>query len=164
DYFRSRGMNSVRLCFRWERVQQSTYANFNSTELNRLHTFVSQTTAKGMYVILNPHNFARYFPDISTFTTMQSGAVGIIGSADVPNSAFADFWSRLANIYKTNGFVIFGLMNEPNAISSSQWVSAANAAIAAIRSSGATNLILVPGISWTGAHSWVSSGNSTEML
>jgi endoglucanase len=164
DYFRSKGMNTMRLCFRWERLQRSINTAFNSTEFNRLHTFVAQTTAKGMHVILNPHNFARYYPDISTFTTMQSGSVGVVGSATVPDSAFADFWSRLAAVYKTNGLVIFGLMNEPNALPASQWVSAANSAIAAIRATGATNLILVPGISWTGAHSWVSSGNSVAML
>jgi endoglucanase len=164
DYFRGKGMNTLRLCFRWERLQRATNANFDSAEFNRLHMFVAQTTAKGMYVILNPHNFARYYPDISTFSTMQSGSVGVIGSSAVPNSAFVDFWSRLAGIYKTNRFVIFGLMNEPNALPASQWVSAANAAIAGIRGTGATNLILVPGISWTGAHSWVSSGNSVAML
>ena len=164
DYFRSKGMNTLRLCFRWERLQRTTNGPLDSTEFNRLHTFVAQTTAKGMQVILNPHNFARYYPDISTFSTMQSGTVGVIGSAEVPNSAFADFWARLAAIYKTNRFVIFGLMNEPNAISASRWATAANAAVAAIRATGATNLILVPGTSWTGAHSWVSSGNSVAML
>jgi endoglucanase len=42
-----------------------------------------------------------------------------------------------------------------------QWVSAANAAIAAIRETGATNTIIVPGNSWTGAHSWYSSSYGT---
>jgi hypothetical protein len=49
-----------------------------------------------------------------------------------------------------------------------QWLSAANAAISAIRAAGATNLILVPGNSWSGAHSWTQSWygtpNSTAML
>src|SRR5262249_11670346 len=130
----------------------------------RFHSFISTATTRGMNVIINPHNFARYYPDITSFNSMQSGSVGVIGATAVPNAAFADFWGRLANIYKTNRLVIFGLMNEPNAISGSQWVSAANAAIVAIRATGATNLILVPGISWTGAHSWVSSGNSVDML
>jgi endoglucanase len=44
------------------------------------------------------------------------------------------------------------------------WLNAANEGIKAIRTAGASNLILVPGISYTGAHSWVSSGNSTTML
>ena len=35
-----------------------------------------------------------------------------------------------------------------------QWLTAANAALAAIRATGATNLVTVPGNAWTGAHSW----------
>src|SRR5215831_10516248 len=63
DYFRSKGMNIFRLCFRWERLQQSTNSSFNAAEFSRFHTFVSTTTGKGMYVILDPHNFERYHPD-----------------------------------------------------------------------------------------------------
>lgn len=55
-------------------------------------------------------------------------------------------------------------MNEPHDLPNAQWLSAANAAIASIRKAGATNLILVPGIAWTGAHSWIGSGNGATML
>ena len=41
-------------------------------------------------------------------------------------------------------------------------LSAANAAIAAIRGVGADNLILVPGNAWTGAHSWLQSWYGTS--
>jgi endoglucanase len=150
DYFRSKGLNIFRLTFRWERLQQSTNANINSTELSRLHTFVSTTTSKGIFVILDPHNFQRYYPDTSNF---QSSSQGLVGSA-VPDSAFVDFWSRLAGIYKTNDHVIFNLMNEPNSMPSEQLVTSENAAIAGIRAAGATNLILVPGNGWTGAWTW----------
>ena len=60
----------------------------------------------------------------------------MIGSATVSNAAFADFWTRLANEYKDNDRVIFGLMNEPNTMPTEQWREAANAAIAAIRNTG----------------------------
>ena len=150
DYFRSKGMNVVRLCFRWERLQQSTNANFNSAEFSRFHSFVSATTAKGVYVILDPHNFQRYYPDPANF---QSSEQGLVGSA-VADSAFVDFWSRLAAIYKTNQYVIFNLMNEPNSMPTEQLVTSENAAIAGIRAAGATNLILVPGNAWTGAWTW----------
>src|SRR6476620_9322522 len=43
DYFRSKGMNTFRLCFRWERLQQSANANFNSAEFSRFHGFVAAT-------------------------------------------------------------------------------------------------------------------------
>jgi endoglucanase len=52
-------------------------------------------------------------------------------------------------------------MNEPNAVTPTQWLASANAAIAAIRGAGATTQqILVPGTDWDGADTWVSSGNA----
>jgi endoglucanase len=94
---------------------------------------------------------------------MQSGTTGRIGTAGAPISSFADLWSRLASQYKNNDQVIFNLMNEPNSIAAQTWVDASNAAISAIRNAGASNLVLVPGVNWTGAHSWVAS-NGTAML
>lgn len=134
-------MNILRLPFRWERLQRTLNQAFDITEFARFDEFVTQATAKDMYVLLDPHNYARYHGNL-------------IGSEQVPNSAFADFWSRLANEYKDNAHVIFGLMNEPHTMPTEQWISAANAAAAAIRDTGATNLILVPGNAWTGAHGW----------
>ena len=90
DYFRNKGMNIIRLPFRWERLQQTTNAAFNSAELNRLHTFVAATTAKGVYVILEPHNFARYYPDPSNFQTSMQGLVG----SYYPDSVF---WKLLGS-------------------------------------------------------------------
>jgi endoglucanase len=115
--------------------------------------FVAAATAKGMFVILDPHNFARYFPEPQGGENFQTASIGRIGNT-VPSSAFADFWSRVAAVYRTNDHVIFNLMNEPNSMPTEDWVAAANAAIAAIRSAGATNLILVPGNQWTGAWAW----------
>lgn len=140
DYFKGKNMNTLRLPFLWERLQRSLNGAFDATELSRMDTFVNATTAKGVNVVIDPHNYARY-----------NGAV--IGGG-VSNAAFADFWSRLAAHYKSNNKVIFAIMNEPHDMQTEQWLSAANAAIAAIRATGATNLIIVPGNAWTGAWSW----------
>ena len=139
DYFRGRGMNIIRLPFRWERLQHTNNLTLDATELGRMNTFVSATTAKGVYVILDPHNFERYYPDPNNF---QGSAKGLVGSA-VPDSAFSNFWGQVADIYKTNNQVIFGLMNEPDAMPTEQLLYSENAAFAAIRATGATNLILV---------------------
>lgn len=149
DYFKSKGMNSVRLPFRWERLQRELNSPFDPEELGRMQTFVAETTAKGITVILDPHNYARYHG-------------GLIGSNAVPHSAFADFWGRLAALFKDNPKVIFNLMNEPSRMRTDQWRIAANAAIAAIRDTGATNLIFVPGNGWTGAHSWLQNWYAQE--
>jgi aryl-phospho-beta-D-glucosidase BglC (GH1 family) len=165
NYFKSKGMNTIRLPFRWERLQHTNHGTLDSTELTRMSTFVSGATGAGMYVILDPHNFERYYPDPINF---QSSAQGLIGS-DVPDSDFADFWSRVATIFKSNDHVFFNLMNEPNSVPEDQLVTSENAAIAAIRATGATNLILVPGNRYTGAWTWLNSdangaANSDAML
>jgi endoglucanase len=141
DYFVGKGMNTFRVPFRWERLQRSQDAPLNASELSRLSTIVNYATGEGAYVVLDPHNYARYFGNV-------------VGTASLPNASLADFWSRLASEFKDNERVIFGLMNEPHTMPTEQWRDAANAAIAAIRDTGATNLILVPGNAWTGAHSW----------
>ncbi len=144
DYFQAKGMNTFRLPFLWERLQPKLNEPFNEAEFGRLDAFVKYATQKGAHVILDPHNYARYNKTI-------------IGTGDVPNSAFADLWSRLAETYKGNSRVIFGLVNEPHSMPSTElWVESANAAIAAIRNTGAKNLILVPGNAWSGAHSWTA--------
>jgi endoglucanase len=148
DYFVGKGMNTFRLPFRWERLQQTLNGPFNAAELGRLDAFVDYATGRGAYVVLDPHNYARYYGSV-------------IGGGAVPHFSFADFWSRLSNEYKDNEHVIFGLMNEPNTMPTEQWRDAANAAIAAIRNTGATNLILVPGNAWTGAHSWLQNWYGT---
>jgi len=142
DPFALAGMNVIRLPFRWERLQQALLAEFDPAELQRLDEAVAYATGKGMTVILDPHNYARYGVDAA-----------IVGEG-VPVDAFADFWRRLGEHYASNARVFFGLVNEPNTMPTETWLAAANAAIAAIRGAGASNLILVPGNGWTGGHSW----------
>ncbi|MGD9634663.1 MAG: cellulase family glycosylhydrolase [Pirellulales bacterium] len=163
NYFVGKGMNTFRLPIRWERLQRSQLATLHGDgpgptgELDRLDTFVNTATGQGAYVIIEPHNFARYFPSGSgDFQTSSAGRLG----GDVPDASFADFWGKVADHYKGNERVIFNLMNEPTAIDTDDWVAAANAAIAAIRATGAKNLIQVPGNRWTGAWAWNSPGGS----
>ena len=49
-------------------------------------------------------------------------------------------------------------MNEPHVQSATDWLVSANTAIAAIRSAGAMQEILVPGTDWDGAWSWTPHG------
>eukprot|EP00727_Mastigamoeba_balamuthi_P008263 m51a1_g4059 putative endoglucanase precursor (endo- -beta-glucanase) (916) ;mRNA; f:720223-731819 len=146
DYFVSnRGMNLLRIPFRWERLQRTLGADFDQTEQSRFTGIINYATSKGAHVLLDPHNYARY-----------NGT--IIGSANLPNELFVDFWTRLANLLKDNSKVIFGMMNEPNTMPTEQWFSAAKAAYIAIRNVTKTHLITIPGNAWTGAHSWMNTG------
>lgn len=145
DYFAGKGFNTVRLPFKWERLQPKLMGELDEAELSRLMETVELIRARGMKTILDPHNYARYNDEI-------------IGSEAVPIEAFADFWARLARYYANDDQVVFGLMNEPNRMPVAQWLEAANAATAAIRDKAkANNLVLVPGTAWSGAHSWMTA-------
>ena len=149
--FAAHGATLFRVPFRWERLQPVLGVALDTGELERLKTTVRSLSELGAHVVIDPHNYARYH-----------GAVingGMIDSAD-----FADFWRRLAVAFMDQPAVMFGLMNEPRGITHGQWVPAAQAAIDAIRDAGAENMITVPGIAWTGAHSWVGSGNAAAMV
>jgi endoglucanase len=150
DYYASKKMNIIRLPFRWLRLQPTASAPLDPTYLALIDDVVTYATGKGLTVLLDVHDYGRF-----------NG--GIVGDA-VPASVFANLWSQLAGHYKANSKVFFGLMNEPHDQPQDKWLVAVNAAIAAIRKAGAKNLITVPGTSWTGAHSWVSSGNAATML
>lgn len=155
DYFIAQGMNVFRLPFRWERLQPALSGDLAGSELARLDRFVNYATERGATVILSPHNSAHYYGRV-------------IGSAEVPTAALADFWRRVAAHYHGNQQVIFSLMNEPHSLPTETWREQANAAIAAIRQTGATQLILVAGNGWSGAHSWgqnwYGTANAEAML
>lgn len=148
DYYASKGMNVIRLPFLWERLQPTANGPLDAEDLGYVKAIVEAATARGMSVILDVHNYGYY--------------KGSLVGRDVPNSVFADLWSKLSTEFKANPGVIFGLMNEPYKQSASEWVGSTNAAIAAIRATGATQQILVSGTAWSGAHSWTGwSGNAT---
>jgi aryl-phospho-beta-D-glucosidase BglC (GH1 family) len=148
DYFASKGLTAIRLPFQLERVQPTMDGPLSVTELGYIDNVVNYAASKGIDVILDPHNYGYAY-----------GAQ--IGSAAVPNSAFANFWGQLAGHFASSSNVLFGLMNEPNDISATQWLGSINAAIGAIRASGATTQqILVPGTYWDTASNWLSSGNA----
>ena len=101
DYYASKGMDVIRLPFLWERLQRTELGPLDATELGRLDDVVNYATGKGLKIEIEPHNYGYGF-----------GA--LIGSAQTPNSSFADLWGKLAVHYKSNPDVIFGLMNEPH--------------------------------------------------
>ena len=146
-YYASQNLNVIRLPFSWERLQPTQNGAFDQTYLAQIDGVVQQAAARGVSVVIDPHNYGY-------------GYGALIGSAGTPGSAFANLWSQLAHHYKGNANVLFGLMNEPHEQSPAEWVAPVNAAIAAIRNAGATQEILVPGTHYTGGDSWLTSGNA----
>ncbi|ORY00984.1 cellulase, partial [Neocallimastix californiae] len=135
------GMNVFRMGLRWERFQHELFGDLTEFDLTEYKKIVDATTAKGAVLIIDPHNYARYNNNV-------------IGSEEVPIEAFADFWAKLAEVFKDNEKVWFDLVNEPHDMETDDWFKAARAAVDAIRATGAKNNILISGNGWDGAWSW----------
>ena len=154
DYLSSKKVNFIRLIVSWETLQPNLNQPLSTNTYNAtLQARVAYATSKGMYVLIEPHggadtNFARYKGNL-------------VGTTAVPNSAFADFWTRMAFLFKNNPNVMYGLSNEPHDMSTMQWFAAAQAAITGIRSTGSIQPIFIPGNGWTGASSWTNPNVDT---
>lgn len=155
DYYVDLGFNLIRVPFRWERLQPTLGAPFAAADLALLTAVVEYAAGRGIHVVLDTHNYARRRLADDNWT-----ADHLIGSTPVPTAAFADYCARLANTFKSTPAVIFGIMNEPWGMEPEAWLEIANEAIAALRGEGAAQLVLVPGIAYTGAHSWISARNT----
>lgn len=149
QFLRDQGFNAARIPFLWERLQRQLFAPLDDTEIDRLQASISEARTIGLVVILDVHNYARYHGQT-------------IGSPLLPQSALVDFWVRLSRRFRHDDCILFGLMNEPNGIPIPVWSAAAQAVVHAIREDGASNLILLPGANWSGAHSWFQAADGTS--
>ncbi|KIJ53787.1 glycoside hydrolase family 5 protein [Sphaerobolus stellatus SS14] len=124
-----------------------TYFGFYQDAINYI------TVTKGVYALLDPHNYMRYNDPSS-----QPNSGSIIGDTTDPNAASTDdfqaFWQELASRFVDNEKVVFGIMNEPHDLDTALLLANDQAAINGIRAAGAKQLILAPGNGFTGGHSW----------
>ncbi|HWW99457.1 glycoside hydrolase family 5 protein [Collimonas sp.] len=139
--FQSMGMNTFRLPFLWERVQPQLFGELDQAELQHIKDSVAAASSIGVCLILDVHNFGQYRGNP-------------IGSQQVPRAALIDLWQRLLGNFQDPSNVAFDLMNEPAKLPTAEWAATAQATLSALRRKGSRHLIMVPGGSWSGAHSW----------
>jgi endoglucanase len=168
DYFAGKGISMLRPLFAWECMQPVLSGSIPGAGANYQAYFNVYkmmvdyaTNTQGIGIIIEP------------WESNSSGEIGgamwngnLVGSAQVPRTAFADFWSRMATIFKDNPRVSYGLMSEPNHMSTASWFASAQAAITAIRATGSTQRIYVPGNAYTGASTWLDDaayGGDTDV-
>ncbi|KAE8450165.1 hypothetical protein EG329_006946 [Mollisiaceae sp. DMI_Dod_QoI] len=160
-------INLFRVAFLLERMCPLSYglgAKFNETHFSFFKDAIDYITVnKSAYAILDPHNYMRY-----NDPSQQPMTGSIIGdSSDVKaatTAQFGAFWEELAGRFKGNEKVIFGLMNEPHDMPTSLVLANDQAAIDGIRKAGAQQLIIAPGNSWTGGHSWTQGSDASSLI
>jgi endoglucanase len=160
DYFASKNMTVMRFLFSWEAMQSTLFGPIPAFSVGNYGAYFDNykrivdyaTSIKGMHIVIEP------------WQANPAGSVGgarwrgdVVGSAAVPRTAFADLWTRMATIFASNPLVSYGLVNEPNDMSTMSWWASAQAAVTAIRSTGSTQRIYVPGNGYTAASSWTDN-------
>lgn len=175
DWYQIKSIRSARFMFTWEAVQAikggpvpATGGGYDDYWADLIDV-LNRLLARSIYVTLAPWQF-----------NPASGDTDIVYDGGPFTAAdFADFWGKLAaavNAATSNDQrVSFDLINEPHThaesgkngdtgISLVDWFACAQSAIDAIRASGATNTILVPGMAYTDAGAFTTNGSSTEWL
>ncbi len=143
DYWaKNVGSNIIRLPFTWERLQPQAGGALDKAYLSYLSDSVSFAKANGMTIILDMHNYARYNGQLTDAAKLS------------------DVWNKLGDVFGGDKSVWFNLMNEPYNIPAQQWADISQKVVNDLRADGITNKILLSGTAWSGAHSWVSSGNA----
>jgi hypothetical protein len=130
------------------------------TALTRFAQFAAQ---QGIYVIYDGYSVRDYYngatQDPLPYPPYQTttGASSIITSSQ----DFVNWWVSMANIFKSYPNVIFELWNEPvgNDVAKASWFSVAQSCITAIRTTGATNLIV---FQWDYGNYWDLNNNNGE--
>ncbi len=127
-------------------------ARESAKDLDMLLKSVELVRRQGATCLLDMHNYAR--------RNDAAGKPQVVGSPDTPVAALVEFWRQLGARFNGDANVWLGLMNEPHDIAATEWAAIAQQCVSELRSAKISNKLLVPGTAWTGAHSWVSSGNA----
>ncbi|MEK9284918.1 MULTISPECIES: glycoside hydrolase family 5 protein [unclassified Bradyrhizobium] len=150
DYYASKGFRLVRIPFLAKRVLSASYKP--TADMDVLLRLIDHADHRRVAVVLDMHDYG------------MSRSGRLIGRDAGATREFAACWAAIAERIKGEHNVALGLMNEPHDQTAREWLSGANAAIKAIRSAGAGQLLLVPGSYWDGAWKWTEEDNHTVML
>jgi pimeloyl-ACP methyl ester carboxylesterase len=175
NWLQSEGVGVVRYLVSWEDIQSSLGGTVPSTLSANYTTYwtdyittVKALLARGISVICEPWQYNPACTD--TDITYR-------GTSFTPAN-FADFWAKFATALNAatgnDQGLAFGLINEPHTqnngpagtvgITLVNWYACAQAAITAIRATGATNTILVPGMNYADSGSFMTNGSAQQHL
>jgi len=131
-----------------ERLTPTLTSPLDAAYLGNLTQQIEYITGKGAYAMIQPHNYGRF-----------NGAV----ITDV--AGFKTWWTNVAAPFKDNGLVVFDTNNEYHDMDQKLVFDLNQAAIEGVRAAGATTQYITPeGNSWSGAWTWVSSGNAASLV
>ncbi|KAG8952212.1 hypothetical protein FRC04_004919 [Tulasnella sp. 424] len=145
-WFVSNGMNTFRLPIGWQYVTPTLGGAFDPSEWATYDKLVQSCLAVQAYCVIDIHNYARW-----------NGQV--IGQSAVADAYFVKLWQMIASYYASQP----RLMNEPYKLDILTWAKTLQKVVTAIRPIAPKNVILLPGIEWAHADTFISSGSAAAL-
>ncbi|RZK68479.1 MAG: hypothetical protein EOO92_23225, partial [Pedobacter sp.] len=153
----------IRLPFLWERVQPTLNGDLDEESLSHLKNIVWAARTRGIWVMLDLHNYNR-----RRFLNGTEITDKLIGTPEAPVTAIQDFWKKMAFEFKGfDNIYAHGIMNEPYGIPKdfiAPWANTAQAVIDAIRTEDTQNTIMVGGQDYSSAARWVAQSDNLRKL
>ncbi len=152
EQWQKRGIRSIRFPVKWERLQPSLNGDLDETYAGLVDDMLDQAAKYDMRVILDIHNYARYRKNV-------------IGSDEVPFSAYQDLLERVAKRWKGyKALYAYDIMNEPYGSADEHWPKAAQAGIDGVRKHDKKRPLYIEGVSWSSAARWPRHGDELLAL
>lgn len=154
----ARGVRLVRLAVTWERLQPRPFGPLSTGELNRVRAALEYARQAHLDVVVDLHGYGEYAAGGG-----RSGQIRhlVLGSPQLPTTALADFWKRMARAVADEPAVVaLGVLNEPTHLAASGragaliWERAAQQSVDAIRHSGNTTTVTISGYLPMGPGAW----------
>jgi endoglucanase len=165
NYYLGKGMRTFRIVVAWEWIQPKLGGPLDPTVVAAVQKQVDFLTNAGATVIIDIHNYMRRNVNFEKRSPSLPERQVIIGE-DPAVSAFhfADLWVKIAQKFKSNPNVMFGIMNEPHDVDGPTLANTYNTVLKDIRATGATNTILLDGIGFAYDLSWTGEKRGAPLL
>jgi endoglucanase len=161
DYYKTRGLDLVRLPFLWERMQPGLMSknspnaavdrSFDPEYQKQMDAFLTAADQRGLNVVLDAHDYGRY--------NWQ-----VVGASNITNDDFKQFWGQMAKTFGRHQSIYgYDLSNEPHDEDNKTWYAAAQAGLDGVRESGDKHAVIVEGNQWAGAQSWLQLNNDLSV-
>lgn len=158
DYYKSKGMNLIRLPFLWERMQPGLMnkssqdagvdRSFDPSYRKEMDDFLTAADQRGLNVILDAHDYGRY------------GNWNVVGASNITYDDFKQFWGQMATTFGRHSSISgYDLSNEPHDEDNATWYKAAQSGVDGIRATGDRHAVIVEGNQWAGAQAWQQLNN-----
>jgi aryl-phospho-beta-D-glucosidase BglC (GH1 family) len=152
-FLASRGIKTIRLPFRWERIQPTLNGPLKESEVTHIRNMLDAAKQNGIKVILDLHNYGAY-------NTGQASS--LLGGGKLTHDHLTDVWLKLSKEFKGHGAVLgYGIMNEPHDLPAGDsgspaknWEAASQKVVDGLRRDGDKTLVLIAGYDWSSLTRW----------